>query len=147
VRTRTLTLAFCSLLATALPALGQDGLKLPARGEPGLDPSFAAGWLNPWRDRVGFDRFHWRDAIGFAPTQRMQWSYNVTRNGSLGMSVVSGRDFDAAPIYGVETRQYSLFGRYSLAQDWSLNAETSVSRDPVNSLLRQEFRFGLRRQF
>ncbi len=147
MKTRILTLAFCSALAAALPALGQDGLKVPSRGEPGLDPAFAAGWLNPWRDRVGFERFHWRDAIGFAPTQRMQWSYNVSQNGSLGMSVVNGRDFDAAPGYGVETRQYSLFGRYSLAQDWSLNAETSVSRDPINSLLRQEFRFGLRRQF
>jgi hypothetical protein len=147
VRTRTLTLLFCSALATALPALGEEGLKLPARAEPGLDPSFAAGWLNPERDRLGFERFHWRDAIGFTPTQRMQWSYPVGQHSSLGMSVVSGRDFDASPIYGAETRQYSLFGRYSLAQDWSLNAETSVSRDPVNSLLRQEFRLGLRRQF
>jgi hypothetical protein len=147
VTLRTLTVLLCCGLATALPALGQEGLKLPARGEPGLDPSFAAGWLNPGRDRAGFERFHWRDAIGFTPTQRMQWSYAVGQNSSLGMSVVNGRDFDTSPIYGAETRQYSLFGQYSLAQDWSLNAETSVSRDPVNSLLRQEFRFGLRRQF
>ena len=143
----TLMVVLCSMLATALPALGEEGLKLPTRSEPGLDPSFAAGWLNPGRDRAGFERFHWRDAIGFAPTQRMQWSYAIGRNSSLGMSVVNGRDFDASPIYGAETRQYSLFGRYSLAQDWSLNAETSVSRDPINSLLRQEFRLGLRRQF
>jgi hypothetical protein len=143
----TLMVVLCSMLATALPALGEEGLKLPTRSEPGLDPSFAAGWLNPGRDRAGFERFHWRDAIGFAPTQRMQWSYSIGRNSSLGMSVVNGRDFDASPIYGAETRQYSLFGRYSLAQDWSLNAETSVSRDPINSLLRQEFRLGLRRQF
>jgi hypothetical protein len=147
VRTPALTLLFCSALATALPALGEEGLKLPSRAEPGLDPSFAAGWLNPGREGQGFERFHWRDAIGFTPTQRMQWSYSVGQNSSLGMSVVNGRDYDASPIYGAETRQYGLFGRYSLAPDWSLNAETTVSRDPVNSLLRQEFRFGVRRQF
>lgn len=101
----------------ALPALGQDGLRLPARGEPGLNPSFAAGWLNPERDRVGFERYHWRDAIGFAPTQRMQWSYAVGQHSSLGMSVANGRDFDSSPIFGAETRQYGLFGRYSLASD------------------------------
>ena len=58
-----------------------------------------------------------------------------------------GRDFDSSPIYGAETRQYGLFGRYSLAPDWSLIGEATSSRDPVNSLTRQEFRFGLRRQF
>lgn len=138
---------FCIAFGVALPAPGQDGLRLPARGEPGLDPSFAAGWLSPGRDRGGFERYHWRDAIGFAPTQRMQWSYTFGQHSSLGMSVANGRDFDASPIFGAETRQYGLFGRYSLAPDWSLNAETTVSRDPINSLLRQEFRFGLRRQF
>src|SRR5678816_3444587 len=98
MRTRHLTPLISSTLATALPPLG-EGLKLPARDEPGLDPSFAAGWLNHGRDRVGFERFHWRDAIGFTPTQRMQWSYPVGQNTRLGMSVVNGRDFDASPIY------------------------------------------------
>jgi hypothetical protein len=147
VRPLTPALLLSIAFGMALPALGQDGLRLPARGEPGLNPSFAAGWLNPERDRVGFERYHWRDAIGFAPTQRMQWSYAVGQRSSLGMSVANGRDFDSSPIFGAETRQYGLFGRYSLAPDWSLNAETTVSRDPINSLVRQEFRFGLRRQF
>ncbi len=146
MRVRTLALVAC-IASTALPALAQDGLKLPTRAEPGLDPSFAAGWLNPARDRIGLAAYHWRDTTGFAPSQRMQWSYPFGRNSSLGMSVASGRDFDAAPIYGAETRQYGLFGRYSLAPDWSLSAEGTVSRDPINSLLRQEFRFGLRRDF
>ena len=143
---RTRALFFLCIACTALPALAQDGLRLPARPEPGLDPSYAAGWLNPERDRVGFAGYHWRDTTGFAPSQRMQWSYPFGRS-SLGMSVANGRDFDASPIYGAETRQYGLFGRYSLAPDWSLSAETTVSRDPINSLLRQEFRFGLRRDF
>ena len=146
MRARTLAL-FASIACTALPALGQEGLKLPSRAEPGLNPSFAAGWLGPERERAGFERYHWRDAAGFAPAQRMQWSYLFGRNTSLGMSVVNGRDFDAAPIYGLETRRFGLFGRYSLAPDWSLVGETTVSRDPVNSLLRQEYRIGLRRQF
>ena len=146
MRARTLALFGC-IACTALPALGQDGLKLPYRAEPGLDPSFAAGWLSPERERAGFQRYHWRDATGFTPTQRMQWSYSFSQNSSLGMSWASGRDFDSAPVYGMETRQYGFFGRYSLAPDWSLVGETTVSRDPVNSLLRQEYRIGLRRQF
>jgi len=32
------------------------------------------------------------------PTQRMQWSYAFGQNGSLGMSVMSGRDFESAPL-------------------------------------------------
>jgi hypothetical protein len=148
VKARTFALLVCIAGGTALPALAQDGLRLPARSEPGLDPSYAAGWLSPERDRAGFARYqyHWRDAFGFAPTQRMQWSYALG-NTSFGLSVANGRDFDNAPVYGTEMRQYGLFGRYSLAQDWSLVGEGTVSRDPTNSLLRQEFRFGLRRQF
>jgi hypothetical protein len=147
VKARSRALFFCLALGIALPAMAQDGLKLPARGEQGIDPSFAGGWLSPERDRLGVPRYYWRDSIGFAPSQRMQWSYAVGQYGSLGMSVASGRDFESAPIYGQETRQYGLFGRYSLAPDWSLSAETTVSRDPVNSLLRQDIRIGLRRQF
>ena len=135
-------------LDAALPALGQDGgLKASSRGEQGIDPSFAAGWLNYERDRLGFERYHWRDATGFLPSQRMQWSYTFGQSGSLGMSFMSGRDFESSPIYGAEARQYGLFGRYSLAPDWSLSAETTLTRDPINSLTRQEYRIGLRRQF
>jgi hypothetical protein len=144
-KARTFVLLVC-FAGTPLLASGQDGLRVPARGEPGLDPSLAAGWLNPDQDRMG-SRYYWRDAAGFSAGQRMQWSYALGRNYSLGMSIVSGRDFDSAPIYGTETRQYSLFGGYSLAHDWSLVGEASSSRDPVNASNRQEFRFGLRRQF
>jgi hypothetical protein len=140
------TFALLCVAAVSGMAFGQDGLKVPVRGEPGLDPSLATGWLSPERDRLG-SRYYWRDAAGFSEGQRMQWSYNLGRNYSLGMSVASGRDFDSSPIYGAETRQYGLFGRYSLAPDWSLIGEATSSRDPVNSLTRQEFRFGLRRQF
>jgi hypothetical protein len=145
VRAWTLALIAC-IASSALPALGQE-LKVPPRAaEPGLDPSFAAGWLSPERERAGFQPYHWRDATGFTATQRMQWSYPFGRS-SFGMSVVNGRDFDAAPVYGLETRQYGFFGRYSLAPDWSLVGEATTSRDPVNSLARQEYRIGLRRQF
>lgn len=140
------TLALLLGVAAAMPgtALSQEGLKVPARGEPGLDPSLATGWLIG--DRAG-SRYYWRDATGFSEAQRLQWSYSLGRNYSLGMSVANGRDFDSSPIYGVETRQYGFFGRYSLAPDWSLVGEATSSRDPVNSLNRQEFRFGVRRQF
>jgi hypothetical protein len=145
---RTLALLCVAAVSAAVSgmAFGQDGLKVPTRGEPGLDPSLASGWLSPERDRLG-SRYYWRDAAGFSEGQRMQWSYNLGRNYSLGMSVANGRDFDSSPIYGAETRQYGLFGRYTLAPDWALIGEATSSRDPVNSLSRQEFRFGLRRQF
>jgi len=141
-----LCLAAASAAAVYGSALAQEGLRMPARGEPGLDPSLATGWLSPERDRLG-SRYYWRDAAGFNAGQRMQWSYNLGRNYSLGMSVANGRDFDSSPIYGAETRQYGFFGRYSLAPDWSLVGEATSSRDPVTSLNRQELRFGLRRQF
>lgn len=147
LKLRTRILFFCLAAAAALPAAAQSGLRLPSRtAGGGIDPSFAPGWLNPERERLGFSSYHWRDAFGFAPTTRMQWAYPLGQESSLGMAVVAGRDYDAAPLYGVETRQYGLFGRYSLARDWSLSAE-ALSREP-NSLFRpQDFRIGLRRQF
>jgi hypothetical protein len=137
-------LLFLALLGIVLPAFPEEGLRLPARADgSGIDPSLAAGWLSPQRS---FTRYHWRDAVGFAPTTRAQVSYSFLPRASLGLSIASGRDFDTAPIFGAETRQYGFFGRYWLAADWSLSAET-VSREP-NTLFRpQDFRIGLRRQF
>ena len=135
-------------LALAAPAQAEDGLRLDSRGSTGsgIDPTFAPGWLNPQRDRLGFSSYHWRDAVGFTASGRMQLAYPMSGQASLGMSVASGKDYDSAPVYGLESRQYGLFGRYSLAPDWSLSAE-ALSRDP-NTLLRlQDFRIGLRRQF
>jgi hypothetical protein len=137
----------------SLPTLAQDGLRLPARPGAGLDPSLAPGWLGPRSEQAGSERFGfgsgpflWRDSIGFAPTQRMQWSYAFGARSSLGMSMASGRDYLADPVYGVDARQYGLIGRYSLAPDWSLSAE-AVSRDPGTLFRLQDFRIGLRRQF
>ena len=141
-----LLLPLLALLFVAAPALGEDGLRLPARPGPGIDPSFAGGWLSPERDRLGFAQYHWRDSIGFAPNQRMQWSYALGARSSFGMSVASGRDFFSEPVYGSDVRQYGLVGRYSLAPDWSLSAET-VARDPGTLFRLQDFRIGVRRQF
>jgi hypothetical protein len=140
-------LLFIALLGIALPASSEEGLRVPMRADgSGIDPSFAAGWLSPQRER-SFAPHHWRDAVGFAATTRAQWSYSFAPRTSLGMSVASGRDFDTAPIFGAETRQYGFFGRYSLAPDWSLSAE-ALAREANSSLFRlQDFRIGLRRQF
>lgn len=152
MRIRTLASLFLAPLwmaAVALPAGAQDGLRLDGRSvSSGIDPNLAAGWLNPRFDQFGerFARYHWRDAIGFAPNRRMHWSYDFSERGSLGMSVSSGRDFLAEPVYGAEVRQYGLVGRYSLAPDWSLSAET-VGREPGMVLRLNDLRIGLRRQF
>lgn len=154
MRIRTLTSLLLVPLwaaAIALPALAQDGLRIDGRSAgAGIDPSLAAGWLSPrfdqFNDRFGFARYHWRDAIGFAPTRRMHWSYDFSERGSLGMSVSSGRDFLAEPVYGTEVRQYGLVGRYSLAPDWSVSAET-VGREPGMVFRLNDLRIGLRRQF
>lgn len=143
IGTRALALA-AAIAAAAPAALAEDGLKVTTRGT-GIDPSFAPNWLNPERERLGFAAFQWRDAIGFSPTARVQWAYPVGHS-SFGMSVASGKDYDSVPVVGVDARQYGFFGRYSLAPDWSLSAET-LSRDP-NSLFRlQDLRIGVRRQF
>jgi hypothetical protein len=126
-------------LSAALPASAQSGLRLPERSEPGLDPTFARGWLAPNFDRFGFANHHWKDAIGFAPSQRMNWSYTFSDRGSLGLSL-HGRELDYEP------RQLSVFGRYWFANDWAVSAE-SQSREPTGLLRLQDFRIGVQRRF
>jgi hypothetical protein len=151
VKPRTLAFLACLASAAASNAPAQEGLRLPSRGiEPvaggsGIDPAFAGGWLSPDGSRMASAPNNWREAIGFAPERRIQWFFPLGRH-ALGVSLASGRYFDAAPIYGTEARQYGFWGRYSLAQDWSLSAET-VSREPGTLFRLQDFRIGLRRRF
>ena len=126
-------------LSAALPASAQSGLRLPERGEPGLDPTFARGWLAPNFDRFGFANHHWKDAMGFAPSQRMNWSYTFSDRGSLSLSL-HGRELD------YDQRQLSVFGRYWFANDWAVSAE-SQSREPTGLLRLQDFRIGVQRRF
>jgi hypothetical protein len=120
-------------------ALAQSGLRLPTSGEPGLDPTYARGWLAPDYDRFGTALHNWREAVGFAPGQRMQWTYTLSDRSSLGMGMQNSRDLE-------DQRQLSLYGRYSLTQDWALSAE-SLSRDPSGLLRLQDFRIGVQRRF
>ena len=119
-------------LLSALPAFGQSGLRLPERGEPGLDPGFARGWLAPEYDRFGFASYHWRP--------RSEWSYPAADRGNLGLSLSSRREseFDPRPV--------SLFGRYWLSQDWAVSAE-SLSRDTTGLFRLQDLRIGVQRRF
>ena len=127
--------ALCTALLAALAAHAQ-GLRPPERGEPGLDPSFARGWLAPDYDRFGFANYTpWRDA-GLSPGSRMNWFYAFGQRGSFGMSVAN-RDFE-------QERQVSLFGRYSFAPDWAFSAE--MSRDSTG-LRPQDLRIGVQRRF
>jgi hypothetical protein len=134
-------LILAAALSTALPVLAQSGLRLPERGEPGLDPGFARGWLAPDFDRFGFARHHWKDGLGFASSPRMNWSYSFGERGSLGMSMAEARERD---YYG--ERNLSLFGRYSFSNDWAVSAET-MSRDASGLLRLQDFRIGVQRRF
>jgi len=139
---RLLRIAFLALVLPAAPAFAQSGLKLPERGEPGLDPTFAKGWLAPEYDRFGFAAWHWRDAAyGFAPSERMHWSYAIGKRANLSMSLANnGREAD------IEQRPMSVFGRYSLSADWALSAE-SASRDASGLLRLQDLRIGIHRRF
>lgn len=127
-------------LAAASTAFAQSGLRVQQRGEPGLDPTFARGWLAPDFDRFGFANYHWKDAVGFAPSQRMNWSYSFSERSSLGMSLGAGRDFD------YDQRQLSVFGRYWFAPDWAVSAE-SQSRDATGLLRLNDLRIGVQRRF
>jgi hypothetical protein len=128
-----------ALVVVAAPAYAQSGLRPPQRSEPGIDPTFARGWLAPEFDRFGFASYHWKDTVGFAPAQRMNWSYTFSDRTSLGLSV-NNRDFD------YDQRSLSVFGRYWFAQDWAVSAE-SQSREPTGLLRLQDFRIGVQRRF
>jgi hypothetical protein len=128
--------ALLLLFLFASQALGQSGLRLPQHGEPGLDPAFARGWLAPDYDRYGSALHNWREAVGFAPGQRMNWSYTLNNRSSLGMSVGELE----------EQRQLSLYGSYSLTADWALSAET-LGRDASGLFRLQDFRIGVQRRF
>ena len=138
VRTALVLLFFCATQAAG-PAFAQSGLRLPQQGEPGLDPTFARGWLAPDYDRFGFALNQWREAVGFGPGQRMHWSYTLSSGSSLGMSMANSPYVD-------EQRQYSLYGRYSLTPDWALSAET-LGRDASGLFRLQDFRIGVQRRF
>lgn len=131
--------ALAIALVAAAPAYAQSGLRLPERSEPGLDPNFARGWLAPEFDRFGFVSYQWKDAFGFAPAQRMNWSYTFGERTSLGLSVNS-RD----PDY--DQRNVSVYGRYWFGPDWALSAE-SLSREPTGLLRLQDIRIGVQRRF
>jgi hypothetical protein len=138
---RLLRFALAGALFLAVPAFGQSGLKLPERGEPGLDPTFAKGWLAPEYDRFGFAAYQWRDGYGFAASPRMQWSYALGQRANLSMSVANNwRDSD------LDHRPLSVFGRYWFAQDWAVSAE-SASRDASGLFRLQDLRIGVQRRF
>jgi hypothetical protein len=132
--------ALCVALAAAPAVLAQSGVRVPERGEPGLDPSFARGWLAPDYDRFGFAYYapyQWREAAGFTPGSRMRWSYDFGGRGSLGMGLANG-------MYLEQDRQVSLFGGYLFSPSWSLNAE--MSRDTAG-IRPPDFRIGVQRRF
>jgi hypothetical protein len=81
---------------------------------------------------------HWKDALGFAPSQRMNWSYTFGNRHSLGLSLGGVREYEYE-------RQFSLYGRYWFAPDWALSAE-AISRE-TSGLRLQDFRIGVQRSF
>lgn len=134
----SVSLALLSLLAALAvgEAAAQAGLRVPERTEPGLDPTFARGWLAPEYDRFGFATYQWRDAVGFSPAPRMNWAYSFGARADVSLSY---NNYDIS--------QVSLFGRWWFSPEWALSAET-VSRDQPGFLPRvQDFRFGVQRRF
>jgi hypothetical protein len=125
-------------LVAAAPAYAQSGLRPPERSEPGIDPTFARGWLAPEFDRFGFASYQWKEA-GSAPSQRMNWSYTFSDRTSLGLSVNS-RDFD------YDQRNVSVYGRYWFSPDWAVSAE-GQSREATGLLRLQDLRIGVQRRF
>ena len=127
-----------AFLSAAVPALAQS-LRVPERGELGLDPAFARGWLAPDFDRFGFARYQWRDPIGLTPSERMNLSYNFGERGSLGMSMGAVRELEYE-------RQLSLFGRYWFAPEWAFSAQM-LTRESSGLLRPNDFRVGVQRSF
>jgi hypothetical protein len=140
VRLARVATSFITVLLASATVHAQSGLRLPERGEPGLDPGFARGWFAPDYDRFGFATYQWRDPLGFAPSQRLQWSYAFGGRASFSMSYANGRDSD------LEARPLSLYGRYWLSSDWALSAQ-SLSRDPGGLFRLQDLRIGVQRRF
>ncbi len=136
---RTLTFAALVTALAALPAHGQSGLRVPERGEPGLDPSLARGWLAPDYDHFGFAAFRWRDPGRLGPASRMHWSYAVSERSSLGLSLGNSRELE-------EQRQYSVYGSYWLSPAWAVSAET-LGRDATGLFRLQDIRIGVQRRF
>jgi len=123
-------------LLAAGQALGQAGLRVPERAEPGLDPSFARGWLAPEYDRFGFAPYQWRDGLGYTPPPRSTWAYSFGSRADVSFSYSN-----------LDSSQVSVFGRWWLSSDWALSAETAT-RDQPGFLPRvQDFRFGVQRRF
>jgi len=135
-----LPLVLCTALTAAVPAFAQSGLRVPQRGESGLDPALARGGLAVDPDRVGFATYSWRESVGLAPSSKMQFSYSFGDRGSLGMSYMSGKESE------YDARQYSLFGRYWFASDWAVSAE-ALSRDTPGLFRLNDFRIGVQRRF
>jgi len=126
-------IALFGALLGAMPAFGQSGIRLPERGELGLDPSFARGWFAPEYDRFGFAANHWRPGS--------QWSYSFNERSNVGMSIFNnGRESE------FEQRPLSVFGRYWFSPDWAVSAE-SLSRDTTGLFRLQDFRIGVQRRF
>jgi len=138
MRPKILAVMFSLLAALAAgQAFAQAGLRVPERAEPGLDPTFARGWLAPEYDRFGFATYQWRDVVGFAPAPRMSWAYSFGSRGDVSLSYNSSYDYS----------QLSVFGRWWFSPEWALSAET-VSRDQPGLMPRvQDFRFGVQRRF
>jgi len=139
MRPQKATLLIVSLLTALVAgqAFAQAGLRVPERAEPGLDPSFARGWLAPEYDRFGFANYQLRDSIGLSPVPRMNWAYSFGSRADVALSYNSTYD------YG----QVSLFGRWWFSPEWALSGE-AVSRDQPGWLPRvQDFRIGVQRRF
>jgi hypothetical protein len=136
------TLSLFAALAAG-QVLAQAGLRVPERAEPGLDPSFARGWLTPEYDRFGFAQYQWRDAQGFSPNPRMSWAYSFSPRADVTMSYNSN---SASREFEYE-RNVSLFGRWWFSPEWALSGE-AISRDQPGWLPRiQDFRIGVQRRF
>lgn len=134
--------ALLALVFAATAVQAQSGLRLQERGEPGLDPAYARGWLAPDFDRFGFARQEWRESFGIDASRGSDWGLRLGKRTGLSLSLEAGRELD----YDEERRRLSLFGRYTFGEDWAVSAET-MSRDASGLLRLQDFRIGVQRRF